>query len=485
MAKKSKKAISDREILLLKAEAAIILRKRKARIDFWAFCLYYDPKFFSKRIFLKRVADAFQRVADSFDAGVIYRLAVSLPPRAGKSYISSLFIAWMLGRHPEESVMRNTCADPLYNKLSYDTRDVVKSRKFSEIFPDVKLSKDKSAVAGWNTTQARQVSYFGAGVGGTVIGFGASMLAMTDDLYKKLEDALSDTTNEKIWSWKQGTHDSRVEGNCCFIDIGTRWSANDVLGRLEEAGKYDEIIRIAALDENEQSFCEDVHTTEYYLDIRDELDDSIWMAEYMQIPIEAKGLLFPKSELMRFKAKDIEGKHPDGVIGAGDTADKGDDDFCAPFARVFGPKYFITDVLFTKDPVEVTEPRLAQMVIDTNCDQMRIESNNGGRIFAINVRKAVTEKRKSCVIQARPTTQHKQTRIIMKAGWIKKHCVFLDESEYAKGSDYWRFMRALTMYKREGDNAHDDAPDGMTILAEFAESLGLKIKATTRKVGRG
>ena len=129
--------------------------------------------------------------------------------------------------------------------------------------------------------------------------------------------------------------------------------------------------------------------------------------------------------------------------------------------------------------------RLAQLIIDTNCDQIRIETNNGGRIFAINVRKLVTAHRKSCVIQARPTTQHKETRIIMKSGWIKKHCLFLDESEYAKGSDYWRFMKALTGYLREGDNAHDDAPDGMTILAEFAESLGLNVKKSSRKVGRG
>lgn len=65
------------------------------------------------------------------------------------------------------------------------------------------------------------------------------------------------------------------------------------------------------------------------------------------------------------------------------------------------------------------------MVIDTECDQLRIESNNGGRIFAINVRKLVTTKRKSCLIQARPTTQHKETRILMKAGWIKSIAYFL------------------------------------------------------------
>ena len=41
------------------------------------------------------------------------------------------------------------------------------------------------------------------------------------------------------------------------------------------------------------------------------------------------------------------------------------------------------------------------------------------------------------------------------------------------------------MYKREGVNAHDDAPDGMTIIAEFAKSIGLKMKTFTRMVGRG
>lgn len=476
---------NNREILIRKAKAATILRKREARKTFWAFCLYMDPKFFAKRLFLKKVADAYQRVHEKYSDGLSWSLAVSMPPRAGKSYISSLFIAWMLGHFPEESVMRNCCSDTLYNKLSYDARNIIRSRRFSEIFPDAKLSQDKQNVKGWNLTAARQVSYFGAGVGGTVIGFGASMLAMTDDLYKSLEDALSDTNNEKVWSWKQGTHDSRLEKNCCRIDIGTRWSASDVLGRMEEAGKYDEIIRIAALDENDESFCEDVHTTEYYRELRLETDDSIWCAEYMQEPIEAIGLLFPKSELMYFKFDELKGKTPDGNIGACDVADKGNDDLCAPFADVYGDRLFVTDVVFTKDAVEITEPRVAQAVIDNKCDQMRIEANNGGRIFAINVRKAVKGRNSKCEIQARHTTQNKETRILMRAGWIKKHCVFLAPTEYKKGSDYDRFMKALTKYKKEGGNEHDDAPDGMTILAEFAESIGMKTKTVKRKVGRG
>ncbi|GAK37947.1 phage terminase large subunit [Bacteroides graminisolvens] len=480
---------TKREILIRKAEAAIILRKREARNNFWAYCLYMDPKFFAKRPFLRLVAEAFMRVFVAYSNNVIYRLAVSMPPRAGKSYITSLFISWMFGHFPEESVMRNTCADPLYNKLSYDTRDIIRSRKYKEVFPEIKLRSDKQNVHGWSLEKARQVSYFGAGVGGTVIGFGASMLAVTDDLYKSLEDALSDNNNEKTWSWKQGTHDSRIEGNCCSIDIGTRWSANDVLGRLEESrdGKYyDEIIRIPALDENDKSFCEDVHTTQYYHELRAETDDAIWAAEYMQEPYEAKGLLFPKSGLKRFKLADVKGRQPDGRIGATDVADEGDDYFSSPFADVFGTELYITDVLFTKDAVEITMPRLSQMILDTGCDQMRIESNNGGRIFSISVRKEVQAKDGKCIIQARPTTKNKETRILMKSGWVKAHCHFLDETEYAKGSDYWWFMKYLTSYKKEGGNEHDDAPDSLTILAEFFESLAGNIKGEQkRKVARG
>lgn len=478
-------AKSNRDILLLKAFAKQELQRRKARDDFWAFCLYYDPEFFSKRPFLLLVALAFTRVFEAYGKGIIRRLAVSMPPRAGKSYISSLFIAWMFGHFPKESVMRNCCSDTLYNKLSYDTREIMRSRKYAELFPEARLKGDKQNVHGWNLAESRQVGYFGAGVGGTVIGFGASMLAMTDDLYKSLEDALSDTNNDKIWSWKQGTHDSRIEGNCCSIDIGTRWSESDVIGRMEEMDKYDEIIRIAALDENDESFCEDVHTTEYYRELRSELDDSIWSVEYMQEPYEAKGLLFPKSELMRFKRKDIEGKQPDGIIGACDVADEGDDDFSAPFGKVFGEKIFITDIVFTKDPVEITQPRLAQTIIDIRCDQIRIESNNGGRIFSIGVRKGVKAEKGKCIIEAKPTTKNKETRILMKSGWVKSHVVFLDESEYEKGSDYWRFMEMLTKYKKEGGNKHDDAPDGITILAEFFDSLGLNLKRQKKKVSRG
>ena len=77
-------------------------------------------------------------------------------------------------------------------------------------------------------------------------------------------------------------------------------------------------------------------------------------------------------------------------------------------AKVFGTKYLITDVLFTKENVEITEPKLVSLILDTRCDNIRIESNNGGRLFALNVRKAVKAKNEKCIVQAKPTTSIKK-----------------------------------------------------------------------------
>jgi len=264
-----------------------LLKAELCRREFWEFCLFYDNEFFKKRLFLQEVAEAFQQIEE----GKIRSLSVSMPPRAGKSYIASLFCAWTIGRNPSESVMRNTCTATLYQKFSYDVRAAVKSDKFKQVFPSVILSDDKANLQGWNTNSAKQVSYFGAGVGGTIIGFGASNIAVTDDLYTGLEQALSDTQNDRIIQWKEATHDSRFESGCKRIDIGTRWSLNDVIGRQMNEGIYDKSIVIPALVEG-KSFCEDVMTTAEYLEKQKRTEESIWMAEYMQEPVDIKGRLF-------------------------------------------------------------------------------------------------------------------------------------------------------------------------------------------------
>ena len=62
-----------------------LVHREVAKRNLWQFCLYYDRDFFESRPFLKDIAEAFQRIEE----GTIKSLSVSLPPRAGKSYITS------------------------------------------------------------------------------------------------------------------------------------------------------------------------------------------------------------------------------------------------------------------------------------------------------------------------------------------------------------------------------------------------------------
>jgi predicted phage terminase large subunit-like protein len=430
------------------------LRKELSRREFWRFCLYMDRDFFQSRLFLKEVADAFQEI----EQNKIQSLSVSMPPRAGKSYVTSLFCAWTIGKNPSESVMRNSCSERLYQKFSYDVRALVKSDKFKEIFPNVVLSDDKANLQGWNTNKARQVSYFGAGVGGTIIGFGASNVAITDDLYRGLEDALSETMNDRIIQWKEATHDSRFESGCKRIDIGTRWTMNDIIGRQMNEGMYDKSIVISALTEEDESFCEAVMTTEEYLEKRKRTDPAIWMAEYQQQPVDLKGRLFNNLKLIdTFDRTKIE-----GTIAYVDVADQGADYTACAVLAVVDKQLVVVDYVFSKANTDITLPMIAEKLKKWNTTYCRVESNSMGAMFSRHLQRMVPTK----ILQV-PNTTNKNTRIIMRSVFIQDNFQF-----YKNGTpECEQFIQNVMSFSKEGKNKNDDAPDCLAGLAIFAESM--------------
>ena len=432
------------------------LKSTLARYDFWQYCLIHDNEFFKGRKFLKEVAQAFQKVEE----GKIKSLSVSMPPRAGKSYITSLFCAWVLGRNPRESVMRNTCTATLYNKFSYDVRAIVKGDTFKKVFPEITLSDDKANLQGWNTNHSKQVGYFGAGVGGTIIGFGASKVAITDDLYRGLEDALSDTINDRILQWKEATHDSRLESGCSKIDIGTRWSINDVIGRNVNNKMYEQSIIIPALDNKDKSFCENVMTTKEYLDKRKHTEESIWLAEYQQEPIDIKGRLF--SDLRYCK----ELPNIEGCIAYVDVADAGADYTAVAILGISGNELYVVDYVFNKSNTDITLPLVASLLNKWSVSYCRVESNSMGAMFARHLQKEV----KATILQV-PNTTKKETRILMQSAFIQQRFNF-----YKNGSaECEQFLQNVLGYSKEGKNKNDDAPDCLAGLSIFAQSMFKKI----------
>jgi predicted phage terminase large subunit-like protein len=434
------------------------------RRSFYDFCVYMDSSFFTVgKPHLKAIADGLQEVAD----GITKELAISLPPRAGKSYLTSLFCGWMLGRDPSGSIMRNCYAAKLAEKFSKDIRDgIMINQKYKKVFPGVTA---KGAIDNWMINGNTQPSYFCAGVGGPITGFGCKTLAILDDGIKNIEEALSETVIESLWNWYTSTHMSRLETGCPEIHIATRWTRKDPIGRLtdpeSEAYKPNmKVINIPALTEDGETFCSEIKTTEEYHSLKKITEDFIWEAEFMQKPIESKGLLYPIEELNRFVMSDIATKTPDGIIGFTDTADKGDDYLCSLIGKRFGEYTYITNIVFSQDGVEVTEPLVAQQVIDTKSQIMQIESNNGGYQYSRNVAKLIEGKSYCSVITCNATT-NKETRILMCAGYNKEYMYFRED--YEIGSDYDKFMRQLTSYVKMGKNKHDDGADALTGLGDY------------------
>lgn len=437
-----------------------LVKQELAKRYFWRFCLYYDNEFYSNRLFLKDIAESFQDI----EQGTIKSLSVSLPPRAGKSYLTSLFCAWTLGRNPDQSVMRNTCTATLYLKFSYDVRAILKSDAFMRVFPDVKLSDDKANLQGWNTNKSKQVGYFGSGVGGTIIGFGATKCGITDDLYRGIEDALSDTVNDRIHQWKQSTHDSRFESGCARIDIGTRWSLNDVIGRNVEQKIYDRSISVPALTDTGESFCPDVMTTQEFIDKRKHTAKEIWMAEYMQEPVDIKGRLFNELKFINpDEFKQLTKQHEiEGCVGYIDVADMGADYTALGIVAIVNNEFYVVDYLMSKANTDVTIPLCASKLNQWKASYCRVESNSMGAMFGRHLQKETSSK----ILQVHNTT-NKQTRIIMQSAFIQNRFTFVKASH----ESCELFISNVMSYSKEGKNKNDDAPDCLAGLGLFTQSM--------------
>ena len=441
-----------------------------------------DSEFFTEnKKHIKRVAPKLQKLAEH-RLNKWNKFAWMVPTRGGKSYTVHHLCAWTLGKYPEDSIMRNSYSDKLAWAFSRQIKAIIQSPKYQTLFPHVKLRQKQSAVDDWALETSKTTAYFCAGVGGTINGKGCTRLAILDDGIKGLAEAYSDATLETTWGWKLSSHNRRMETGCAELMVGTRWRNTDPMGRTIEAqpDKW-EVEIVPALDKNDKSFCEEIRTTEEYLEMRRIEDPVIWAAVSMQQPIEAMGLLYPPDELNYYTKESVEkftndkySESWDGKIACCDTADEGQDWLASGIGNIKGEMVYLDEnIVFTQEPIEITQPMVAQQLIDTNPDRMTVESNNGGKGFALVIKELI---KGSCrtIVRWKHTSKNKETRMLMKAGYVKEYFWFLAPGEYEPGSPYDKFMRQFTSTLRMGKSKYDDAGDLVTMMAEQRERKGIQ-----------
>ena len=184
-----------------------------------------DPGFVSRPhidFLSDRIGDAVRDV----ERGHNRRMAVSLPPRAGKSTLLSLYgPLWLLRRHPEWKLMLTSHDGTLSGGWARQVRQMIEDRPSLGIA----LRPDGGAGATWSTVEGGGM--LATSVRGSLTGRGARVLFI-DDPIKDFVDAHSARTRQALWDWWLSVAQTRLEPPYLVVVIGTRWHQEDMIGRL-------------------------------------------------------------------------------------------------------------------------------------------------------------------------------------------------------------------------------------------------------------
>ena len=161
------------------------------------------------------------------------------------------------------------------------------------------------------------------------------------------------------------------------------------------------------------------------------------------------------------------------IMNYTDTADMGDDYLCSiDYGVSFNNQKYVIDVLFSKEPMEVTEPAQAKMMTKDHVGYSKIESNNGGRGYARNVQKELRAlKNLHTRVDWFHQSENKQARILSNSTGVMNNVFFPVDWE----TRFPEFAKAIKKYQREGKNEHDDAPDCLTGVYETDRPNGWEI----------
>lgn len=448
-----------------------------------------DKKFYPpRRNILKQIVDSLQALADD----ELDLLAISLPPGTGKTTLAIFYLTWLAGRSPNEPILTGSHSNSFVRGVYDECLRILDPKGeylWQDVFPNIQVSGTNAKDCRIDLDKRQRfetLEFTSIGTGNAGL-YRASSLLYCDDLVSGIEVALSKERLDKLWdTYTTDLRQRKIGDHCKELHIATRWSVHDVIGRLENEymdSKRAKFIALPALNENDESNFNYTYgvgfSTKVYHEQRNIMDDASWRALYMNQPIEREGLLYDADELRRYFELPIE--PPDAIIGVCDTKDKGKDYACLPVAYVYGNDYYIDDVICDNGLPNIVDVRLVDILVRDKVKMCRFESNSAGGRVAEKVQKEVKKRGGITRITTKFTSANKETKIIVNSSWVKEHCLFKDSSLYKRSSEYGRFMDMLCSYTVAGKNKHDDVPDSMAMLAEFAQSLsGAKVEVFQR-----
>ena len=283
---------------------------------------------FTERPHLTYLSDRIAQALKKVEQGENQRLIIEMPPRAGKTTLTTLLTpAWIMAQHPSWPIALTSHDGSLATSWGRTIR------RWAEdgLIGGVRLSRDAGAASAWETTEGGKM--LSISIRESFTGRGAKVLVI-DDPHKDMAEAQSATLRSNIWDWWLSVAQTRLEPPYLVLVVATRWHEDDFIGRLLDPDKEGdpsqwEVIRLPALAEDADdvlgrsegepllSALDPRETLQGALvrwsEVRQNVGEYVWAAMMQQRPAPAKGAIFDTG-WWKFWTSNPQNATPDGQV---------------------------------------------------------------------------------------------------------------------------------------------------------------------------
>jgi predicted phage terminase large subunit-like protein len=393
------------------------------------------------------------------------RIIISMPPRHGKSWLTSLWTpTWFLSLNPEQNVILTSYEADFAATWGRQVRNLI-----TEHGPtlSISLTTDSKAADRWNTPQGGGMVT--AGVGGPITGRGGHLI-IVDDPIKNSQEAYSETHRRKAIEWFNSTLYTRAEPGATIIVLMTRWHEGDLAGHLlnNHEDKWSEVRLPALAEESDplgraigEPLCGERFNAAALDDIKKAVGSKVWASLYQQRPAPDAGNLILRSW---FRHWHILPQRFDEKIQTWDLTfgDKENSDFVVGqvWGRIGADKYLIDQVRARMDfPTTIRAVRSLSAKHPDAWAKIVEEKANGAALIA------TLKNEIAGLIPVNPQTS-KEMRIMAVSPVIEAGNVYLPDP--AACSWVTDFIEEVVQFPKA---KHDDCADCMSMaLLRFQTS---------------
>lgn len=405
-------------------------------------------------------------------------IVVNIAPGTTKSTIISQMIpAWCWTVRAETIILTSTNSDKLTAKNAMRSKDIITSKKYKELYPDIIIRKDASAKTFYqNSLGGARYSFT---TKGSKIGNHGDILIEDDPTTSKQSKSEAEMEAAEEGFKEFQTRKTNKESSL-YILLMQRLSIQDYTTIAMK--KLSNVYHICLPAEDSVLVKPEKFRSQYINGLLDPVrlskeqlkkekqalnsdeegttsDD--YPAQFEQDPKASEGLVYNLQYYDKIT-------NQAGAISYCfvDVADSGDDYLCVVFVKIIGNKVFVIDAMYTQEGSETSAERLANMIRLYGCTITIVETNNQGSTYA-----TLLKKYRALGIKGVYSTGNKMRRIIANSWIIDKAFRFKKE-----GSDeYNRYLRRmqtiLKTSKKEDDCADATTIGAMAIFGSHPELL--------------